>query len=84
MYFPHLVDEALMIEPTESERKSTLDKFADALGKIINENPDILRKAPHNTSVRRVDEVKAMKELILTYKIWRKKNEQGRIDKGFG
>jgi glycine dehydrogenase subunit 2 len=67
-YFPLIVHEALMIEPTETESKSTLDEFADALLKIAEEahqNPELLKTAPHNTPVGRLDEVKAAKELVL-------------------
>ena len=66
VYFPHLVEEALMIEPTETETKETLDGFVDALTKIVNEDPGVLHSAPHNTSVRRVDEVGAAREPILS------------------
>jgi len=66
VYFPHLVEEALMIEPTETETKETLDGFVDALTKIVNEDPGVLHSAPHNTSVRRVDEVRAAREPILS------------------
>jgi len=61
-YFPLIVHEALMIEPTETENKETLDAFSDALIKIAEEartNPDILKSAPHVTPVGRLDEVKA-------------------------
>lgn len=67
-YFPLIVHEALMIEPTETESKETLDAFADALIKIAEEahaQPELLHNAPHNTPVGRVDEVKAAKELVL-------------------
>ena len=67
-YFPLIVREALMIEPTETENKQTLDAFADALLKISDEarlNPELLHDAPHNTPVSRLDEVKAAKELVL-------------------
>ncbi len=67
-YFPLIVHDALMIEPTESESKVSLDKFADALLKIAGEahtDPDLLRQAPHNTPFGRLDEVKAAKELVL-------------------
>lgn len=67
-YFPLIVHEALMIEPTETENKQTLDEFADTLLKIAEEahtNPQLLKEAPHNTTVRRMDEVKAAKDLIL-------------------
>jgi glycine dehydrogenase subunit 2 len=67
-YFPLIVHEALMIEPTETESMQTLDKFADALLKIAEEahmNPELLKSAPHNTPIGRVDEVKAARELVL-------------------
>jgi glycine dehydrogenase subunit 2 len=67
-YFPLIVHEALMIEPTESESKETLDAFADALIKIATEarnEPQLLKDAPHDTPVGRLDEVKAAKELVL-------------------
>jgi len=62
------VHEALMIEPTESENKQTLDQFADALVKIAEEahsQPELLHSAPHITPIGRLDEVKAAKELVL-------------------
>ncbi len=68
VYFPHLVDEALMIEPTETETKETLDAFADALAQIVEEDPEVLRSAPHNTAVARVDEVLAAREPILSWR----------------
>jgi len=67
-YFPLIVHEALMIEPTETESKQTLDAFADALLKIAEEartHPELLHDAPHNTPVGRLDEVKAAKDLVL-------------------
>jgi glycine dehydrogenase subunit 2 len=67
-YFPLIVHEALMIEPTETENMQTLDAFADALLKIADEarsDPELLKNAPHNTPVSRLDEVKAAKELVL-------------------
>lgn len=67
-YFPLIVHEALMIEPTESESKETLDAFAQALIKIAEEahhDPALLKEAPHITPVGRLDEVKAAKELVL-------------------
>jgi glycine dehydrogenase subunit 2 len=70
-YFPLIVHEALMIEPTESESKETLDAFADTLIQIATEahaTPDLLRTAPHNTPYGRLDEVKAAKELVLCCK----------------
>jgi len=70
VYFPLIVHEALMIEPTETESKETLDAFADALLTIVEEaraDPDLLHSAPHDTPVRRLDEVKAAKQLILRW-----------------
>ncbi len=67
-YFPLIVHEALMIEPTETESKQTLDGFAEALLKIAEEahsEPELLKTAPHITPVGRLDEVKAAKELVL-------------------
>jgi glycine dehydrogenase subunit 2 len=67
-YFPLIVHEALMIEPTETESKQTLDSFADALLKIAEEahsDPALLTEAPHNTPVSRLDEVKAARDLVL-------------------
>jgi glycine dehydrogenase subunit 2 len=67
-YFPLIVHEALMIEPTETESKQTLDAFADVLLKIAQEahnDPELLKTAPHITPVGRLDEVKAAKELVL-------------------
>lgn len=67
-YFPLIVHEALMIEPTESESKQTLDIFAETMIKIAQEahqTPALLKEAPHDTPVSRMDEVKAAKELVL-------------------
>jgi len=67
-YFPLIVHEALMIEPTETENKDTLDAFADALIKIAEESksqPDLLHNAPSTTLFGRMDEVKAARELVL-------------------
>ena len=67
-YFPLIVPEALMIEPTETENKDTLDRFADTLIKIAEEartDPELLHNAPHNTKFGRMDEVKAARELVL-------------------
>ncbi|MGC1378066.1 MAG: aminomethyl-transferring glycine dehydrogenase subunit GcvPB [Anaerolineales bacterium] len=67
-YFPLIVHEALMIEPTETENKDTLDAFADALLQIADEaqtNPEIVKSAPHTTLFGRMDEVKAARELVL-------------------
>jgi glycine dehydrogenase subunit 2 len=67
-YFPLIVREALMIEPTETESKQTLDYFVDTMIKIAEEartNPELLKSAPHNSPIGRLDEVKAAKDLVL-------------------
>ena len=68
IYFPLIVKEALMIEPTESESKRNLDKYIEILIKIADENKDVVKNAPNNTSVKRVDEAGAIKNPILTWK----------------
>jgi glycine dehydrogenase subunit 2 len=68
VYFPLIVKEALMIEPTESESKENLDKYIDALIKIASEDAEIVKNAPYNTSVARVDEAGAVKNPLLTWK----------------
>jgi glycine dehydrogenase subunit 2 len=75
-YFPLIVHEALMIEPTETESKQTMDSFCDVMLKIAEEahkDPELLRSAPHNTPVGRLDEVKAAKDLVLC--CWMPENE---------
>jgi glycine cleavage system P protein (glycine dehydrogenase) subunit 2 len=67
IYFPLIVKEALMIEPTESESKEDLDRYVDALIKIADEKPEIVKNAPNNTPVKRVDDVGATKKPILTW-----------------
>jgi glycine dehydrogenase subunit 2 len=70
-YFPLIVHDALMIEPTETESKETMDEFAAALIKIsqeAREEPALLHEAPHITPVTRLDEVKAVRNPILCYK----------------
>jgi glycine dehydrogenase subunit 2 len=69
MYFPLVVPEALMMEPTETESKETLDAFADTLRTIQGEDPEVLRTAPHAHVVSRPDEVKAAKEPVLRWKL---------------
>jgi len=67
-YFPLIVHEALMIEPTETENKQTLDQFCDVMLKIAQEahdSPELLLEAPHTTPLRRLDEVKAAKDLVF-------------------
>src|SRR3712207_2858198 len=71
IYFPLIVPEALMIEPTETEAKETLDAFADAMLAIAREaaeQPDVVKEAPHHRPVRRLDEVKAAKRAIVKYR----------------
>ncbi len=70
VYFPLIVEEALMIEPTETESKQTLDAFVDALQRIVEEartNPDVVRRAPQRMPVQRLDEVKAAREPNLRW-----------------
>lgn len=67
VYFPLVVPEALMIEPTETESKETLDAFADALLKIREEDAAFLQQAPHTLAISRPDEVKAAKEPKLRW-----------------
>jgi glycine dehydrogenase subunit 2 len=69
IYFPLLVDEALMIEPTETETKRTLDGFADAIESILDEDVEKVKGAPYNTSLSRVDEVTAAKNPILSWRM---------------
>jgi glycine dehydrogenase subunit 2 len=67
-YFPLIVSEALMIEPTETEAKPTLDAFIEAMQAIAKEaanDPALVKGAPHEMPVKRLDEVKAARELIL-------------------
>ena len=71
IYFPLLFHEAMMIEPTESESKETIDAFIEVLRQIAEEaknNPEEVKTAPHNTPVGRVDDVLAAKHPILTWK----------------
>ena len=67
VYFPLIVPEALMIEPTETESRETLDAFARALRQIAAEDPEFLHDAPHTTPVSRPDEVKAAKTPVLKW-----------------
>jgi glycine dehydrogenase subunit 2 len=70
VYFPLVVPEALMIEPTETEAKETLDAFADAMIAIAQEaavEPELLKEAPRGRAVRRLDEVRAVKQPIVKY-----------------
>jgi glycine dehydrogenase subunit 2 len=68
VYFPLLVDEALLVEPTETETKETLDAFAEAVAEILaeaREDPEIARNAPYSTPVRRLDEAAAAKNPVI-------------------
>jgi glycine dehydrogenase subunit 2 len=68
VYFPLLVDEALLIEPTETETKETLDRFAEIVAEILREaaeDPEIARGAPYDTPVRRLDEAGAARRPVL-------------------
>ena len=70
IYFPLIVPEALMIEPTETETKETLDAFCDAMLAIAREaaeSPELLKEAPHDRPVRRLDEVRAAKNPVVKY-----------------
>ena len=68
VYFPLLVDEALLVEPTETETRETLDAFAEAVGAILSEareDPEVARNAPYTTPVRRLDEAGAAKRPVI-------------------
>ena len=70
MYFPLIVHEALMVEPTETEPKETLDQAVEALHEIYRkalENPEALHGAPYKTPIGRPDEVKAARKPVLRY-----------------
>ena len=70
IYFPLVVAEALMIEPTETEAKETLDAFVAAMLRIVREaadDPKVIKEAPHDRPVRRLDEVRAAKNPIVRY-----------------
>ena len=70
IYFPLVVPEALMIEPTETETKETLDAFCDAMLAIAREaaeSPELLKEAPHDRPVGRLDEVRAAKHPVVRY-----------------
>ena len=77
VYFPLIVEEALMIEPTETETKASLDSFADAMLQIdreSKEDPERVRQAPTETPVRRLDEARAARQLVTT---WRELGTEG-------
>ncbi len=71
IYFPIIIEECMMIEPTETEAKETLDEFADALiqiAKETEENPEVVQQAPHTTIIKRLDETRAARKPVLRYK----------------
>jgi glycine dehydrogenase subunit 2 len=81
IYFPLIVEEALMIEPTETFEKEELDRFAESMRKICKEaytNPETVLKAPHNTAIQRLDEVKAShpKTMALSWRMHLKRKIQ--------
>jgi glycine dehydrogenase subunit 2 len=70
VYFPMVVKEAMMVEPSETESLETLDGFVDALKKIngeIKKDPEMVNRAPHTTAVRRLDEVRAARNPVLKH-----------------
>ena len=70
VYFPLIINQAIMVEPTETESKETLDEFIEAMiqiAKEAEENPKLLKEAPHNTIVRRPDETRAARNPVLKY-----------------
>lgn len=80
IYFPLIVEEALMIEPTETFEKEELDRFVEAMRKICGEaytNPELVLKAPHNTAISRLDEVKAShsRTMALSWRMYQKRRE---------
>ena len=84
IYFPLIVPEALMVEPTESEAKETLDAFIDAMLAIAREaaeDPQLLLDAPHDRPVRRLDEVRAAKNPVVRFGFEAHKPEQGASDR---
>lgn len=72
IYFPLIIDNAIMIEPTETESLETLDEFIEAMIKIAKEgeeNPELLMKAPSSTPIRKLDEVKAARKPVLKWSV---------------
>jgi glycine dehydrogenase subunit 2 len=68
VYFPLIVDEALLVEPTETETKETLDRFASVIAEILREareDPEVARNAPYTTPVRRLDEAAAARRPVV-------------------
>jgi glycine dehydrogenase subunit 2 len=84
VYFPLVVPEALMIEPTETEAKETLDAFVEAMLAIAREaaeEPELLKSAPHDRPVRRLDEVRATKQPVVRYGFERHEEPHGSGDR---
>lgn len=76
LYFPNITEESMMTEPTETVSKDELDKYLDALAKVAEEslsNPETVKKAPHKTSIDRLDQTKASRDPILSWKMFKKK-----------
>jgi glycine dehydrogenase subunit 2 len=68
VYFPLVVEEALMVEPTETETKETLDNFVEIVAEILREareDPEVARNAPYTTPVRRLDEAAAARRPVI-------------------
>ncbi|PTM58472.1 aminomethyl-transferring glycine dehydrogenase subunit GcvPB [Desmospora activa] len=75
IYFPLIVEECMMIEPTETESKETLDRFVEVMIQIAKEaedNPEVIQEAPHHTVVKRLDEVTAARKPVLR---WEKESD---------
>lgn len=68
VYFPLTVPEAMMVEPTETESKETMDQFAELLFRITEESPELLHEAPHSTPISRPDEVRAARQPLMRWK----------------
>jgi glycine dehydrogenase subunit 2 len=80
VYFPLIVSEALMTEPTETESKETLDEYIAAMKEIARdaeENPEVLHSAPHNTPIRRLDDARAFRQLDLRWEMKGRKDSGG-------
>ena len=67
VYFPGIVPEAMMFEPTETESKESLDALAETMFRITEESPELLHEAPHTTAISRPDEVRAARKPILSW-----------------
>jgi glycine dehydrogenase subunit 2 len=70
VYFPLIVKGAMLVEPTETETRSTLDRFVEVMAEIAAEaerDPDIAKTAPHLTRLRRLDEARAARKPVLRY-----------------